>query len=319
MTPEKNQNLGTKINHSGNAPDGMREVPVNEFDNTPLQDAVDRGLVGTPDFIPTESNYTPRTDLEASSEKKRFTKKQKIIAALSGVALLAGIGGSIAASNMNGPDKSPVAEAPADPTEAQAEPETPSESETPASPEAITVESLEISNTLTPEQLGTLFVEERLSAWDSMGTTEDTLEAYITSGGDVNVIDETAAKNAELMAEALLVPNWKDIPALAYFVDANTQANESSIELWMKTSDTNRNEEPYKRWIESESVTSFTEDNGTLTITIDATSRNNVDKNRAGEIDPATLDHKNEPVTIVVAFQDIDGKYKMSSIDIMSR
>jgi hypothetical protein len=58
------------------------------------------------------SGNTHQTKLETSSEKG-FTKKHKIVAALSGVALLAGIGGGIAAANMNSEDKSPVAEAPA--------------------------------------------------------------------------------------------------------------------------------------------------------------------------------------------------------------
>lgn len=143
MTPENNQNLGTKINHSGNL--GL-EKPVREFDKTPLEVAEQKHfsrdesgeLIIDPAHINAETSddigYTPRTETVSAPEKKGFTKKQKIIAALSGVALLAGIGGGIAASNMNGPDKSPVAEAPADPGEAPADPTTPTETEAPVAP-----------------------------------------------------------------------------------------------------------------------------------------------------------------------------------------
>jgi len=39
----------TKLNHSGNAPEAMREIPENDFDNTSLQEAVNQGLITVPE------------------------------------------------------------------------------------------------------------------------------------------------------------------------------------------------------------------------------------------------------------------------------
>lgn len=98
-------------------------------------DTQDNQRNNEPAADPIEGGYAPRTELETGSERKRFTKKQKIIAALSGVALLAGIGGGIAASVAN--QNQSLAEAPADPTEAPTDPApTPTDSEVqPSNPE----------------------------------------------------------------------------------------------------------------------------------------------------------------------------------------
>ena len=109
MSPEKDpqanpNETSIQIPHSGVHGD---EFPVKEFDNTTLAEAVDQGKLTTPtgvDFL-----ITP-------PEKKGFSKKQKLIAGISGAALALGIGAGL--KSMNNSDEQvapvgPVATAPA--------------------------------------------------------------------------------------------------------------------------------------------------------------------------------------------------------------
>ena len=98
-------------------------------------DTQDNQRNNEPAADPIEGGYVTRTEIAPSAEKKRFTRKQKIYAGLSVVALTLGIGGGIAASVAN--QNQPVAEAPADPTEAPTDPApTPTDSEVqPSNPE----------------------------------------------------------------------------------------------------------------------------------------------------------------------------------------
>jgi len=110
-------NIGTKLNHSGNAPEAMREIPENDFDNTSLREAVDQGLITVPETTEAVGSWTPSTETTPSTiEKKGFSKKQKLIATLSGAALALGLGVGIK-SMTSGDERvapaGPVATAPA--------------------------------------------------------------------------------------------------------------------------------------------------------------------------------------------------------------
>lgn len=119
MSLENNpqNDIETKINHSGNAPEAMREVPENDFDNTSLREAVDQGLITVPETTEAVGSWAPRTETMPSTiEKKGFSKKQKLIAGFAGLSLAAV--GFIGAKSMNKSDEQvapvgPVATAPA--------------------------------------------------------------------------------------------------------------------------------------------------------------------------------------------------------------
>jgi len=158
MSSEENPNLRTKINHSGNAPVENREIPVNEFDNTSLQEAVDQKLITTPDTTEAAQDWTPNVFPVNGIEKKPLSLKKKLLAGIAGVALLAGgIGIGVGATNNN--QATPVAEAPADPTVE------PAPTEAPQSPEVVSPEEFAFTSE-TMEQ--TVSIE----AMESMGLTE---------------------------------------------------------------------------------------------------------------------------------------------------
>lgn len=185
----------------------------------------------------------------------------------------------------------------------------------------VTAESLAMPSTLTPDELGAAYIEDRLSVWAMMGATQETSDAYYEAGGDVAVIQDVAAKNIELMAGSVFVDNWREVPELATYVDNLRKINETSLELWIKTSgDPGRNEEPYRRWIEA-STTSTTEPNGdgSFVLVTEATGHNNADKNRAAELDPAQLTFLLEPLTYRTTFVDAGGQFRVSMIQIAGR
>jgi len=159
MSSEENPNLRTKINHSGNAPVENREIPVNEFDNTSLQEAVDQKLITTPDTTEAAQDWTPNVFPVNGIEKKPLSLKKKLLAGIAGVALLAGgIGIGVGATNNN--QVTPVAEAPADPTVEPAPTEAPIDSPEVVSPEAFTFTAETMEQTVSIE------------AMESMGLTE---------------------------------------------------------------------------------------------------------------------------------------------------
>lgn len=111
MSLENNpqNNIETKINHSGNATEAMRETPVNDFDNTTLQEAVDQNLIGTPKTTEAIGSWAPSTETMPSTvEKKGFTKKQKLIAGISGAALALGIGAGLKSMGSSDEQIAPV-------------------------------------------------------------------------------------------------------------------------------------------------------------------------------------------------------------------
>lgn len=194
-------------------------------------------------------------------------------------------------------------------------------SETAVETPPVTAESLVMPSTLTPDELGVAYIEGHLSAWEMMGATTENSDAYYASGGDLAVIQTVAAENAELMISSTFVANWQEIPSLVTYVTNMQKSNETSLENWIKTaSEPARNEEPYKRWIEANPVSTSQENaDGTITLVTDATGYNNADKNRAKELDPTTLTMLVEPITFTATFQIVDGQYRISALEIVAR
>lgn len=108
------------MNHSGNAPDKMRETPVNDFNKTTLQSAVEQNLITIPETTEAVRDRTPSTETTPRIEKKGFTKKQKLIAGISGAFLTLGLGAGLKSmsDNQQIAPTGPVATAKATPTTA---------------------------------------------------------------------------------------------------------------------------------------------------------------------------------------------------------
>jgi len=158
MPSEQPTNQNTKINHSGNAPEGLQELPVREFD-TPLSEAFEQGLVSeihtTADLPETTTTvFETRKEklLEEQTEKEPFikTKAAKFgafgLAAAAGVATVVGLMLPKGDTSNNAPDfgSDPVA----------TETATPGETSTP-SPEVVVD-----ANRVTPEQIAAMSPEE---------------------------------------------------------------------------------------------------------------------------------------------------------------
>ena len=166
-TPRKSEEV-PHSNKFGPAP----EVPVRDFDNTSLQEAVDNRLIQTPDHAGT---------LSEKSEKKKISLRTKIIASIAGIGLVAG-GVGVAASLANRetptePGTSEPGEQPIDQGEGVLPPEGgENEAPVPSSPEVN--EGFDVSQphesvvyenlfeTLTPEQQAEITRYEEMSLED---------------------------------------------------------------------------------------------------------------------------------------------------------
>ena len=287
------QTLHSDIHHS--------ERLVDEFNDTPLSEEVERGLVNpSPD--------TPAGLAQSGPVEKKSHRKLIIggAAFLAGAALVVGsFVGLKAASNVPkntppAPDPKPTSQTPeANPT---------------SKPEVLTVASLEVPAGGTPEQLGTAFFQDRLSAWEMSGATPENQKAYFSSGGSVEFINSLADKNGNTFADALLVPGWRDNALLATWVGNLKKNNAGYLENWLLTykSGIAGDTEAFKAYTTVESTTVDPQTNMLKTI---VTDHNNADMNRIGsKYDPRELGLNGQPVTFQYTLRTIDGKAKISTL-----
>jgi len=318
MSSEENPNLRTKINHSGNAPIENREFPVNEFDNTSLQEAVDQKLITTPATTEAVHDWSPSQKLETN--EKKVSLKNKMIAAIAAFALLGGgVAISIGASNSQSP---PVAEAPADPTEAPVE-EAPVTPETPVSPETdapLTVEDLQINAELLsdPEALNTIFVNERITAWYHEGATPENAQAANDSSDSLmEYAAKIAAESDQVFIDALLADDWESNPVLVSWVDGMKEAHIQSLALYFATSFpeiTPENIEPYRDEVFNISLESSTVNpDGSVRIVGIDSSTDNRDKNIIGE-NPNYQITVGDKFAVSRTFAIVDGTVKLVNI-----
>lgn len=302
-----------QIPHSGIHHD---EHPVDEFDNTPLPEAVERGLVNPTPDTPAGLESTDPTD---PAEKK--SHKRLVIggaAFLAGAAVIAGSVIGIKAAS-DAPKNTPPAPDP------KATSQTPEATSTPtANAEVLTVKSLEIPAALTPEQLGTTFVQDRLTRWDMAGSVggDQLQKDWIrTTLADKDFLAPTIAKNGDTFADALFVSNWRENPDLVKWVDQEKRSNLNGLELWLKTykSGDSNDIEPFSRTSTVESTTVISQTADTVSTSSAATEHTNADKNRAVKLDPGIAMIDGNKITVNTTFQLVDGSWKISVLDIISR
>lgn len=294
-----------QIPHSGIHHD---ERPVDEFDNTSLPEAVERGLVNpTPD--------TP-SELEQTAPTEKKSHKKLIIggaAFLAGAAVIAGsvIGLKAAGDAPKNPAPKP------DP---KATSQTPEATPT-ATSEVLTVQSAEIPAGLSPEQLGTTLIK-RLSSWDMAGATTANRAAYLKASDSFAYASQLSETNGNIYAEALFGPNWQTVPILATYVPNEEKANAGLIELWFATSpgigasplDTS----PFQSWDTVDSVTVVSQDAGSITENIATTAHNNAGQgNRADQLDPGAVALNGEKFVVKATFTAVNGVEKISNFDIV--
>ena len=289
------------------------ERPVDEFDNTSLPEAVERGLVNpTPDTL---AGLEPTDPTEKKSHNKLLIAGAAFLA---GAAVVAGSVMGIKAAG-DAPKNTPPAPNP------KATSQTPESKPTAPAPEQLTVASLEIPAALTPEQLGTTFIS-RLSDWDMAGATAANRDASFAEGSNADATayaTHLAEINGNVYAEALFGADWQsrtDVNSDQHRYIANKKiANADVIELWFKTSTGALSEdlEPFKNWDTVDSVTVASRGANSVGMDILVTSRNNADKNRAEALAPGTAIQNGEKFVGRVTFTTVKGVEKASAFDIV--
>jgi len=248
-------------------------------------------------------------------EKKGFTNKEKLIAAMSGLVLLLVVGGGIAANKVF--NKTPQ------PTETEM-PTTPVEEDlviienapvVEVAPEVLpTVESLEVDASLisNPEELVKTLEEKRMTEWFNAGSTPENAKKWM-GAEDLNArnefIDKIASEYDQLFIKALFVEDWQSTPSLVKYIDRVKSIHKNTIKMYYMTSfpDVNPDDkEPYKRGVTVNEVHphnrlangTILETNGKIIITTLQRDYDNADKSRVGTRDNAGVTGEdNHPVT----------------------
>ncbi len=291
------------------------ERPVDEFDNTPLPEAVERGLV----------NPTPDTPAGLAPAPEKPKRNKLLIGGsigLAGAVLAAGaiIGIKTAAggSNNTSPEK--------DPKQTTQTPEaTPTPTATPE--QQLTVQSIEIPANLSPEQLGVALIQDRLSLWEMAGATDANTTAWDQSPNlDAFTLD-LAQQNADKFSQALLVEGWQSNPSLVSFSAAEQKFNAHILDNFWKTNHITADQKatfpmdfaPYKRSVSVNpaEVTVVSQQGDTITLSVLATEHENRDRNRIG----TTLSKDNPDIEgnrfkATVTLKNVNGVEKIAAISI---
>jgi hypothetical protein len=289
-----------QVLHTGQLEGDLRETPVREFDNTTLNQAVEKDLLVTPS--------SAAELIEAGSEKK--SKKKLIItlgSAAAGLALIgAGVFGITAANQP--PKNQPVATASGDPT-----PEA-----TSSTPETeLSVASLEIPSSVAPEKAASM-VEQDFAQWQMAGAKDATYKDNLNyDGTTIDFAREIAAKNTPIFSEALFVPTWQSDSQLAGRVQGEQANNAARLESWLMTykSGDPADKEVYKYWstVDSTDVTASTPTSASVDVT--TTEHNNSAKNRISQYTPDELTQNGNRYVAHIDLVVVDGKWKIQKYE----
>ena len=203
----------------------------------------------------------------------------------------------------------PVATAPVNPGENIAQNE-----------KQLTVASLEIPSTSSPDQLGKIVVQERLTQWVEAGQTEANMTAWIKNRlPEIDFIHNTITdKVGDTFADAIFVQNWRENPVLKKWVDARKEDNASTLMLWFRTykSGKSLDVEPYTSNFTEDSSTVVSEGADTVTVTTLGTLHDNASKNRALELEPTINIINDSKFTATASFLIVNNSWKISNFDI---
>ncbi|TQO19694.1 hypothetical protein FB472_1267 [Rhodoglobus vestalii] len=283
------------------------ENPKNSFINPNLQSVI------PPEQGGGRVSPTP-SELDNQPEKKKSRKAlYAVVGSVAGAAVVAASILGIEAAN-NQPDKRPVATAPAEPSE------TPEATPTNTA-EVLTVQLLEIPATLTPEQVGTTLIQDRLSAWYMTGANDQTYEerlAYNPSGKTISevtsdFVDQKAAGYGVIFAEALFIPDYQADEKLNAQATGWQKQNATGLAHYLSTH-SEANVYTSSMTVESTAIISQTEDS--LALKINGTEYNNAAQNSTGTSDPGAVDINGNRFEVAVTLQLIDGTYKIAQIGI---
>lgn len=274
-----------KLPHSGNLPEGLKENPFNNFDNTSLEQAY--ALTDTSgNFVIT----TPESAIELIETAPKKSKKGLFIglgATAAGLIVAGGAFFGISAANET-PKSEPIAEAPADPAEPVPSTETENPIETPvvstnendplitAENEAAILESLRFTSDLDGQAVGEKYTSN-ISRWGSAGATSETFYAWVEAGlPDMDIYAaEIAKNNVHVYATGLFGQDYESNPYVMDYISGVEKSNAAAIIGFTQTySDEKRqnsnslNKEPLQSEIKTLSVSVESESEEKLIIVV---------------------------------------------------
>lgn len=221
-----------------------------------------------------------------TTEKKRSKKALGIGigATAAGLALAAGAMFAFGGLTNNETDKSPVAEAPADPSaEAPIEnPETGFDYK-----DGFSVESYP-----TPESFADIVNSEFITGWANAGATEENRD-FLYSGKSTMVAadyaDYLAAENATEYQSIFFASDWQNTPSMVGWNENLITANARIIELYNATGNVSgQNPEDVESYVRTSNLVEVIENtensDGSWSMTLKSQTTDNSDKNRADEL-----------------------------------
>lgn len=287
------------------------ERPVDEFDNTKLREAAERGLV----------NPVPDTPAELVPESAKKSRRGILIGAtatVAGAAIVAGSWLGIKAAT----DPGAESEVPApNPNETSLIEESPAPEETTAPIEQeLTLEQQiaekQIPAGLSPEEYATALFE-RQTEWSNAGANDDLVMRSV----DANLsweefLPQVVEENATVYAPALFGPNWRDSEELVEYVDAMKRMNLTTLKGFVGTA-WNRDERPenleaYRYWREPADPRLVNEEGDKRHFQIMVMNYDNADQN---SIDDGAIEKDNGRIKILMNTTIVDGVEYVAAIN----
>lgn len=264
MEQNLNNNRTTdKIPHSFH----LGEQPVQEFDNTSLEEAVEKGYIATPDHVH-DLIVTERLPVEAQPAVEKKSKKGLILGATAGMAGVAIAAGAFIGLNSGDSSEAAPETPPQSPGTEEVVPEVPVEDtattpETPVEQEMSyeqLVERIKIPAGLSAEEYAKTLIDSRLTNWTNAGTGEDLfngiMEHHSNSTEPISTFYEQKAEEASTpYIEALFIPDYEDVPSLKNTISFQISSTAITYTSWMKTYDYD-NSMTTPEWFEGLTVTS---------------------------------------------------------------
>lgn len=251
-------------------------------------------------------------DVLSLDDSERTTSSPNRLRRGAGAALAVGIAAVLAACS------SPTQAEPVPSETTSTSAPSPEATET-SSPEIVTlVDFPELKAGLTTEELGVAF-NEVLNLAENAGSGE----AIRDRRREANVnwetmIAQVVDENQEVFTSQYFIDGWEEVPALANFASAMTQANTTALD-WYTTTAWSGDEKPenvegFRSWSEVTSTTETVDgdpNDAERTIVIETTSHTNSDKN----LGPA-------PGSVggiyTVKFTEVNGLEKVSGINVQA-
>lgn len=192
-----------------------------------------------------------------------------------------------------------------------------------ATPEQeISVQSIELPTSLTPQQVGEKFFADDVTLWNMAGANKKNVDGYWDPnskyGNDISGYTQPIVDaNTEIFKEALFAPNvlLDNTTNIPTYVANMTKNNHARLEDYILTA---HSDKPFRYWstVEEKDITVLSKTDTTLSLEITSTEHNNVtpDDKVGSKYDPQELEINGYTTKSEVDFTVIDGTYKITNI-----